>query len=456
MCTRPILIDNPYYGCNQTYKGAGGTLRLERTLSFLHDTTSLKMAVPCGHCAQCVAMKQSYIVQRSQMEADGNDLWFCTLTYKTSMLKYIDVNGYRLRYAYLPDLQNMIKRMRKKDLFGMPFRFWAVVEYGGMKHRPHFHLIFSTPKIPGESRASKLAREKRYYWDVLHEWKRNTATCIDRHGRTQANTRSPKYEDLCEYKVTYKNGKRRCTYDFHWIDPCVTDTKGKIHDEADVAFYVTKYTTKANKYVDRLKSALRLNLDPDEFTAIWKILRPKCLVSKKWGDPDSETVRKHVRSGIDRALQDADAPFPYFINPSTGQTFPLAPFYKKRFLKIEDALSFFYKQKDDYGTGDNFRVGPDVDPLVERQKDMRFERMLDMINAREEDDPFTPQTTKTYEAYTEEDWLIDDYCNSLIGLDIGLFNPVDEFGNILYSDGAEPDGDDYIEFDPATFENFRD
>lgn len=444
MCLKPILIDNPYLGTGHV------------GLNFLHDTTSKKMAVPCGHCKQCIAMKQSYIVQRSQMEADGNDLWFCTLTYKTSMLKYIDVNGYRLRYAYLPDLQNMIKRMRKNNLFGMPFRFWAVVEYGGKKHRPHFHLIFSTPKIPGETRSAKLAREKKYYWDVFHEWKRNTATCIDKHGRTQANTRAPFYEDLCEYKVTYKNGKRRCTYDFHWIDPAIKDANGKIHDEADVAFYVTKYTTKANKYVDRLKSALRLNLDPDEFTAIWKILRPKCLVSKKWGDPESDHVRQHVRSGIDRALNDPDSAFPYFINPSTGQTFPLAPFYKKRFLTLMDAMDFFYKQKEDYGTNDNFNPSKTYDPLAVRQDDMKFQRMLDMINAREEDDPFTPNTIKTYETYTDEDWLLDDYCNSLVGLCNGLFNPVDEFGNNLYPDDTELDGTDYIEFDPTTFDDLPD
>lgn len=79
-----------------------------------------------------------------------------------------------------------------------------------------------------------------------------------------------------------------------------------------------------------------------------------------------------------------------------------------------------------------------------------------MINAREEDDPFTPQTTKTYETYTDEDYLIDDYCNSFVGLDIGLFNPVDEYGNNLYTDDAEQDGIDCFEFGPAAFEDFRD
>lgn len=439
MCLKPVLIDNPYLGLQKI------------GLNFLHDCTSRKMAVPCGHCSQCVAMKQSYIVQRSQMESKGNDLWFCTLTYKSSMLKYIDVNGYRLRYAYLPDFQNLIKRLRRNNAFGMPFRFWAVVEYGGKKHRPHFHVIFSTPKIPGETKAQKAAREKLYHDIILKEWRRNVATTIDKHGRTVANTRAPKYLDLCDYKVSYKNGKRRSTYDFHWIDPGVTDSKGKIHDESDVAFYVTKYTTKANKYVDSLKSALRLNLEPDEFKAHWALLRPKALVSKKWGDPDSDYVRQHVRNGIERALAEPESLFPYFINPSTGQTFPLAPFFKKRFFTIQDALSFFYKSPEDYGTGDAFRIDEYHDPLEIRQLDMRFDRMKSGINAREMLDPCGDNTLTHETIYDDSDWLIDDY-NSLAGLYDTSYIPIDEYGCII-GGSVESYRDPCSDFDPYDFDD---
>lgn len=462
MCLKPILIDNPYYGCNKTYKGAGGTLHLERTFAYLHDTTTRKMAVPCGHCAQCVAMKQSYIVQRSQMEAHGNDLWFCTLTYKTSMLRYIDVNGYRLKYADISDVQNMIKRLRRKNALGLPFRFWCVVEYGGKKHRPHYHLIFSTPKIKGETLSQKRAREKEYFKIILGEWRRNVATTIALKGRkkgyTIPNTRAPKYVNLCDYKVSWKNGKRRSTYDFHWIDPTVTDGKGKLHDESDVAFYVTKYTVKANKYVDRLKSALRLNLDPDEFVAIWRLLRPKVLVSKKWGDPDSSYVRHHVREGIDRAIQDPDALFPFFINPHTGQTFPLAPFYKSKMFTFEDAHSFFYKNKDDFGTGDNFRLDPDRDPIEVEAIDKRFLSMKARINAREEEDPYyTYINTDDYEKETNDsDWLIYDLldfssCRDMLECSLP---PDPEYGIIPdYGDlPSEYYGDDTTEFSSNDFD----
>lgn len=446
MCLTPRRIDNPYLGLAHI------------GYNYLHDCTALKMEVPCGHCPQCIAMKQSYIVQRSQMESKENDLWFCTLTYKTSKLRYIDVNGYRLKYADIRDVQNMIKRMRKRNLFGLPFRFWAVVEYGGKKHRPHFHLIFSTPKIAGETQVQRMAREKEYYRLVLNEWRRNEATCIDKNGRVVANTRSPRYEKLCDYRVTYKNGKRRCTYDFHYIDPTVKDAKGKLHDESDVAFYVTKYTVKANKYVDNLKSALRLNLDPDEFTAVWSLLRPKCLVSKKWGNPDSEYVRKHIRSGIDRALSQPDSKFPYFINPSTGQTFPLAPFYKKRFFTLLDAHSFFYKQKDNYGTDDNFIVKETTDPIDLEQKMNRFTSMRRMINLREEEDPFyTYVKSEDYEKeITDSDYLLDYYLDAQSSFD-SLFVPFDEhrtYGVYIDDYGLSEYGEDPTdEFRDNDFDN---
>lgn len=432
MCLNPRRIPNPYLGLAKV------------GLNFLHDCTAQYMEVPCGHCPQCVAMKQSYIVQRSQMEAVENDLFFCTLTYKTSMLRSIDCStGYRFRYADIRDVQNMIKRLRKNDSFGLPFRFWGVTEYGGKKHRPHFHLIFSFPKIPGETRSALLAREKRYHDIVLGEWRRNVATCVDKYGRTVANTRSPKYEKLCDYVVTWRNGKCHRTFDFHWIDPTVTDSKGKIHDESDVAFYVTKYTLKANKYVDSLKSALRLNLDADEFTALWSLLRPKALVSKKWGNPDSPRVKTHIRESIERAKANS-SPYPYFLNPNTGQTFPLAPFYKTKFLTMEDAFDFYYMSTDtDYGTSDAFRPSKEVDPIDRDQRYLKFNRLKFLVNERESNDPFESYDTR--EVYNQDsDYLFDDLADFMSLSDVLITcNSVDP--------PAEYQGEYYQEFDYSDF-----
>ena len=42
--------------------------------------------------------------------------------------------------------------------------------------------------------------------------------------------------------------------------------------------------------------------------------------------------------------------FPTFINPISGQTFPLAPTFKKRFLTLKDAFTFasFSEYSDGY------------------------------------------------------------------------------------------------------------
>lgn len=473
MCLSPIIRPNPRYG--QAHLG----------YNYLYNCSDSHIEVPCGHCPQCIAMKQSYHIQRAQMEAMECDLWFCTLTYKSDMLDYIDTStGYKLKCVHLPDLQNMIKRLRAKNFFGMPFKFWAVVEYGGKKHRPHFHLIFSTPKIPGESRAERLAREKRYHDGIFAEWRRNVATTVSKKtGKTIPNTRNPKWVPCSLYKVSYQGGKRRCTYDFHWIDPAVVDSKGKLHDESDVAFYVSKYATKSNKYVDRLKSALKLNLPADEFIPLWSLIRPKILVSKKWGlgaTPSEPTrILDHVRAGINRVASDDKYPFPVFINPATGQTFPLCPFYKSRFFTMEDAHTFYYKLTSDKAKLDpsviannkpkqmkrgvnNLRGSlckpnaPDAtlgavreyeDPLTIAQRFQRFHAMQDMINAREQDDPYYTYCPESYdEEYHDEDYLLDDLndARSLCDMLYCSFDP-DSPEFELYERGSE--------FNPADFDD---
>lgn len=443
MCLAPIKIKNPY--CGRSHLG----------VNFLRDCTAQYIEVPCGYCASCLALKQSYIVQRSQMESLENDLFFCTLTYNNDTIPVLEVNGFKLKYVDISDFQNMIKRLRKKDAFGLPFRVWAVTEYGGKKHRPHLHVIFSFPKIPGETRAEKLAREKRYHDIVLHEWRRNIAKTFDKHGNIVANTRNPVYVPLCTYfRKRRKNGKLSTNFDFHWIDPSITDKDGKLHDESDVAFYVTKYTLKASKYVDRLKSALKLNLPPEEFYKVWSKIRPKALVSKKWGNPDSDKVQKHVRKGIDFALVSSDHEFPVFFNPTTGQTFPLAPFYKRRFYSVQDEISMFYKAKEDFGTNDAFRPREDprvtTDPIEDyKRRTTHFKNVQSQINSRYEDE-FNEPEPQFYQLDKDSDSTdsvyraIDDFLD---------FDSLCQSAE--YSLPAEPTGDDfeyeYIEFDYSDF-----
>lgn len=278
--------------------------------------------VPCGTCPSCIALKQSYLIQRTQLETLDNDLWFCTLTYNNEGLPTTNINGRVIRYPAYRDIQLFLKMVRKTNVFGSPFRYLIASEYGSKKgsHRPHWHLLFSTPKIPNESRAELLARENKYYHSILSLWRRN-----------YGSRRVPHWKPLLTY--IYRNGKS--TYDFHYVDPNLTD-----NGQDDVAFYVTKYILKFNSYVKRLKSALYFNLNEKDFKDAWLLVKPRLLMSKGFGDIHNPKSIEYVKKCIKTSLDDLHD-YPVFINPSSGQEFPLAPYLRRKFLTMSDYYYFY-------------------------------------------------------------------------------------------------------------------
>lgn len=311
MCLNPTLIKN----VNHFSRNVG--------LNALNINTQY-IAVPCGTCASCVALKQSYIIQRCQLESIDNDLWMCSLSYNREGLPVKYVNGRRISYALKSDFQNWIKMIRKYDVFGSSFRYLCVSERGSERHRPHWHVIFSTPKIPNESFVEKLDRENKYRWSLLHYWRRN-----------YGSTRKPLWKPLLTYVA---RGKRR-NYDFHYVNPSLS-TNG----EDDVAFYVTKYVLKIDEYEKKLKSALYFNLPEDEFKKIWSEVKSHFYLSKGFGDVTNQKSINYVRSCIDSSLKDETHLFPVFINPVTGQEFPLSPYLRNKFLSVDDAYTFYERR----------------------------------------------------------------------------------------------------------------
>lgn len=327
MCLNPIRIANPNRGMHgKISAGKHGKLNFDSTLSFLKDTTSAFIEIPCGHCPQCVALRQSYKVQRTQCEEFGNDLYFCTLTYSPSMIPTLTTSeGKVLQYPDIRDVQNMMKRLRKYDKFGMPFKYMCVSEYGSQKHRPHFHIIFSFPKVAGDTFADKQSRALDFHDIVLNEWTRNVGT-----------RKNPIYKPLCKYVCTDKGRN----FDFHYVDPSSTD-----EGSADVAFYVTKYTCKCDEWYEKLEYALYKNLPYEEFKEIKSKIRPHCLQSHNWGDPQNPDVKAHIRKGIEYGIQFAsEYNYSVFLNPITGQTFPLSPYFRKKFETLDDVLTRYYQQ----------------------------------------------------------------------------------------------------------------
>lgn len=344
MCDRPILIDNPYRGLSHV------------GLNFLHDTKSLKISVPCGNCRTCISLRQCYYVQRCQMESLDHHLFMLTLTYRDKYIPFTIVNDRKLYYPDWSDVQKMLKRLRNR---GLKFSYMFCSEYGSRHHRPHFHAIISVPKGVKDNRNDIRNLEEKLQNMFLGEWRRN-----------YGSDKKPIYKDLCE-KIFSFRGR---TFDLHYIDPVST-----ANGEQDVAFYVTKYIFKADKWVDRLKSALKLNLPHDEFIKVWKLLRPHACISKSFGSPQSPNVIAHIRKGIDFS-RSSNALFPFFINPLTGATFPLAPYYQRKFITLDDAFFFFVQN---HGDSEDATQDMELRNLTkERLNEISLNEIRHIINSR--------------------------------------------------------------------------
>ena len=314
-CVSPIKIPNNNYGLENI------------GINFIKDCSQF-LSVPCGHCDGCFRLKQLYIIQRAQMEIlAGKDLYFGTLTYNNKMIPRIDIGDKQYLYADFRDVRLMIKRLRKDNLLGTSFSFLVVSEYGGSRHRPHFHFILSVPSV--KDFATKYSRAKVWHDIILSQWKRNVAMRYNRKGQLVPNTRVPNWIPLCTY--VNRNGKRN--FDFHFVEPSLTG------NSLDVAFYVTKYIHKSPRN-EKLRSFLKLNFSPDEYSEYWRLLNPHSAISRGFGCPYHPEVKKYIRDGIRYGIQKG---FPYFVFFNhEGNSFPLSPYYVKKLTDYTDALDMWY------------------------------------------------------------------------------------------------------------------
>lgn len=319
MCDCPTLVKNPYFRADP-----------RKGLNYLHDCESQYMAVPCHHCPSCIATQQMYILQRFQMEALDNYIYFATLTYDNEHLPFVDVNGYSIDFAYFKHFTDMIKRIRKNDLFTRPFSYFAVSEFGSSRGRPHFHALFFLPKYSEDSFSTPYNLESILYETLFNQWAVNVGS------RTM-----PKYESLFTFQARISSGRIFKNFDLHFVKPL----EGFVHQES-VCFYVMKYLLKDSKRASALQSALRLNLSLEEYNEIWNLVKPHSQFSKHFGfgfnfesdSKPSDSVLKHIKYGI--AHTPIGSPYPVFVNPIDGKTFPLSPYYQRNclFYTLSDAL----------------------------------------------------------------------------------------------------------------------
>ncbi|WNK13136.1 MAG: replication initiator protein [Microvirus sp.] len=121
--------------------------------------TLLPYSVPCGKCPNCYKRRVSeWSFRLMQHEKQCISSNFITLTYDT---EHIPINGQGFRTLEKKDLQNFFKRLRKLgEHKGSPkppkISYYAVGEYGGRTHRPHYHIILFNGCIDTIQRAWRL------------------------------------------------------------------------------------------------------------------------------------------------------------------------------------------------------------------------------------------------------------------------------------------------------------
>lgn len=353
MCISPVLIDNPYFRKDPSKK-----------YNRFKDCTSKKIPVPCGQCFECISNKQMQLVQRIQMETLSHHLFFCTLTYNNESLpKLTTSSGYTYAYADVHDLQNMFKRIRKYNLFGRPFKYFAVSERGSDRSRPHFHIIFMVDKFQDDNWLDILNLEKILFDVVLSQWSRNIGSF-----------KYPKYQQCCTLFRKFINGKLSSNYDLHYIQNNGGDSC------ASVAFYVLKYMLKPSNKEQRIQQALKLNLPQNEYEEVWKKVKSRHIASHNFGDPCNPDVVSYIRSGIEQSKNDKDRPFAKFYNIDTGQSFPLARYYKSKghIYHLSDAQAFYELSHTEPDVIDSFAPSNILEESDYNKRFRKFQKNIEL------------------------------------------------------------------------------
>lgn len=340
MCETPIKIPNKNNFYSKEFSD-----RMKSKFPW-KDYTSAYIEVPCGHCKECIRRRQDSLVQRVQMESTKNHLFMCTLTYSPETLPSFVVNDYEIPFADTKDVQDMLKRMRKNNVFGFPFRYLAVSELGSLRGRPHFHLLFLFEKKYFSENTEQFLQEcdafaskSQHYFTVLNNWNRNVAS-----------RRNPVYIPLTRYVERMVRGQLRKNYDFHYINPFLTK-----NGVEDCGYYVLKYMFKPSDRAVRLQQALRLNLSPEDYDKVWSTVRPRYFASIGFGlnakvqlkhgifEKDKDILNK-LRSDISFSKENLD--YPSFFHPFTGKQQMISSYYLNDYdiYSYQDRIDFWNKK----------------------------------------------------------------------------------------------------------------
>lgn len=369
MCDSPVKLLNPNY----IHRNRKGIHRNESKLSYIHDTTYKYIFVPCGVCDSCRRLAQVFMVQRFREHIKGKFAIFCTATYSNEAIPHLGTynnttgESFDLLVPAIDDFRLMVKRIRRYNLFSRPFTYWCTTEYGGKRHRPHFHYFIFVEKRETDNwfTGEALARE----WELVFrsQWKRKV-------GGTRFN---PQYLPLSKF---IKKPDGTGTYDVHLC----TSSYGKSEDMSDVIFYASKYCLKFDFYVRKRMQAMHETMDYADYQKARKQFRPRILCSKGFGiSPDTS---EFVRDCINYSLKHSNMGFCYY-NPN-GDSYPLARYYKRRFLTVDDVVALMVKQAGSDLPDDNSHDMPVFDKstiLNLERKHSDFVRMCKRLEHMHDD-----------------------------------------------------------------------
>lgn len=286
----------------------------------LHDCESDYLNVPCGVCAECVAKRQMFLVQRVRVMSLDHYIFFCTLTYNNESLPvHVTSQGKYISYADIADVQRMIKRIRKNPIFdNRPMAYLFVSERGKERGRPHFHGLFFIRKFKSDDNLFTAQFETSLKRLLFKEWRRN-----------YGSTRVPIWKPLFNYRTKSVAGKIYKNFDCHYVVPHSTE-----NGTDDVAFYVSKYILKPSTKEQRLQQALKLNLPDDEYNEVWQLVRSKCVFSKHFGAFTDKQI-SYVKYCI-RISKDDPEGLKFYT--SNGESQPLSRYYQK-YVDLDSGLS---------------------------------------------------------------------------------------------------------------------
>lgn len=312
MCLNPILRPNVNRGLGHI------------GLNFLKDCDNQFIRIPCGHCPECIAVRQNQLVQRVENEAKYSYLYFCTLTYDQVHLPRLrvlvpterhddessiqsplvcvtpddaemflqdegfdctgdfgqnetlvdeivpgwDLKEIEFPYADIHHVQLLLKNLRDNNPCpGRRIRYVAVSELGKTRARPHFHILFFIEKLAEDDKFTPLNLERPLREYVKSHWAVNVGT-----------RKNPIWEPRFTYRKRFYGGRLYQNFDLHYVNPSLT-TEGV----QNVAFYVTKYMMKPSPKEMARQQFLKLNLQDEQYEKVWSTIKCRLLVSKGLG-----------------------------------------------------------------------------------------------------------------------------------------------------------------------------